>query len=246
LDSAENLNQKIATIIILTANASSEHTRRTIECVEKFTKLPYELFVLRDDKKHFGFSRDNNRLMRIAEGKYIVLLNDDCFVSENWLEKMIEAAESGSSIGLVGVELIKSNHEAHVYGRPFDFGDGHIRPIFTRVFRQFPLYNEWIAFALVLIKRDVLKKIGYLDETFNLGFEDNDYCLRVRNAGFDIVSSDMEVQHLTNTSSKSFASINKMVKGFLIFYRRLHWPIIKILFVGSWWSLTAYSRKLLK
>ena len=234
----------VATIIILTANVSSDHTKKTIECVEKFTKLPYELFILRDDRQHFGFSRDNNRLMRIAEGKYIILLNDDCFVGENWLEKMIAAAESNTKIGLVGAELHRAGVESHVYGRPFDFGNGFVRSTFTKIFRHLPLYDDWIAFALVLIKRDVIQSVGYLDEAFNLGFEDNDFCFRVRNAGFRIVYSDVEVVHLTNVSSKSFGNITKMLRGFVIFYRRLRWPVIKILLVGGWWSLTAYSRKL--
>ncbi len=240
------MKDKVATIIILTANASSEHTKKTIECVEKFTKLPYELFVLRDEREHFGFSRDNNRLMKIAEGKYVILLNDDCFVGEGWLEKMISAAESNSKIGLVGAELHRSGGEVHTYGKPFDFGEGFLRSNFTKIFEHLDLYDDWIAFALVLVKREVIQKIGYLDETFILGFEDNDFCFRVRSAGFQIVYADVDATHLTNVSSKSFANTTKMVRGFLVFYRRLHWSIVRILFAGSWWSITAYSRLLIK
>lgn len=240
------MRDKVASIIILTANASSEHTKKTIDCVEKFTTLPYELFVLRDDKQHFSFSRDNNRLMKMAEGKYIILLNDDCFVEEGWLEQMISAAESDSKVGIVGAKLLSNRGDFHVYGKPLDFGRGFIRSSFTKVFQHLPMYNDWIAFALVLIKRDLIEEIGYLDEAFNLGFEDNDFCFRTVSANFKILSSGVKATHLTNESSKSFANITKMVRGFVIFHRRMRWPLAKILFVGAWWSITAYSRKLIR
>ena len=236
------MNKKIASIIVLTTSVSAEHTRRTIECVEKFTTKPYELFVLRDDRDHFGFSRDSNRLMRMAEGKYVILLNDDCFVNEGWLELMISAAESGQSVGLVGARLFRRDGRKYEYGEPFDFGSGPLSSVAQSIFRRLPLHTKYVTFALVLIKREVIEKIGYLDEAFTLGFEDNEYCLRAQNGGYKIVDSDVDVVHLTNTSSMSFRSVVRSMRGYVVFYRKLRWSVAKIFCVGIFW-MTTYSRR---
>ncbi len=91
----------VASIIIPTARLSSEITTRCLEAVERNTSLPYELFLVRDDPGHFGFSRENNRIMRISEGKYFILLNDDCFVHPEWLDRMVKKADSDDRIGIV-------------------------------------------------------------------------------------------------------------------------------------------------
>ena len=96
---------KTASIIVLTTSFSNQYTKKCLAAIEANTTLPYELFVLRDDKGSFGFSKDNNRLMKISEGEYIVLMNDDCFVQPQWLERMVKKAEEDPKIGLVGQDF---------------------------------------------------------------------------------------------------------------------------------------------
>lgn len=190
----------VATIIVATAKLSSDVTSECLNAVEKNTNLPYELFLVRDDPDHFGFSRENNRIMRIAEGKYYVLLNDDCFVHPNWLEKMAQKAESDEKIGLVGARLSGLDGKIQ-YGADKAAPDGEI---------------DNIAFALVLIKRSVVEKIGLMNESYRFGSEDSEYCVKARQAGFKLVISDAEATHLRNSSVDLHSLLLKSRGGFFL------------------------------
>ncbi|HKW05185.1 MAG TPA: glycosyltransferase [Nitrososphaerales archaeon] len=183
----------VASIIVTTAHLSSDVTAKCLEAVERNTSLPYELFLIRDEPGHFGFSRENNRVMRIAEGKYLVLLNDDCFVHPKWLDRMVKKADSDERIGIVGAKLYgldgKIQYEADKAGP-----DGDI---------------DNIAFALVLIKRNVLDKIGFMNENYRFGSEDDEYCERAKQAGFRLVISDATATHLRNNSIDMSAMLLK-------------------------------------
>ena len=82
----------------------------------------------------------------------------------------------------------------------------------TRLFRRYeihlgafdePVDVEWIGFACVLIRREVVQQIGLLDEGFFMYFEDADYCRRARGAGWRIVYlPDLRVVHLLGASSE--------------------------------------------
>jgi GT2 family glycosyltransferase len=193
---------KAASIIVLTTSFSSDFTRKCLASIEANTTLPYELFVLRDDKNSFGFSKDNNRLANISEGKYIVLVNDDCFVQPQWLEKMIEKAEEDPKIGLVGARLTGP--------------DGVLQYNVERASSNGDI--ESVAFALVLIKREVISRIGMLNESYRYGSEDAEYCLRARKSGFRCVISQARAVHLKNMNQNSRSIVLRSRGGY--FFRR--------------------------
>jgi GT2 family glycosyltransferase len=196
---------------VLTAKPTAEHTQRCLEHVERYTRVPYELILIRTEKKSFSFSRENNRGIRISDGRYIVLLNDDCFVSENWLAKMVKTAESDPKIGIVGARLYSI--------------DGY--PVNVQLTPSHP-----VAFALALIKREVIQKIGYLDENFKVGQDDNDYCVRARKAGFNITTSEATAVHLNNVSSKSLRGSLQKQRSVLMYHKKYG--------ITSWKSFTFY------
>lgn len=217
-----------ASIIIPTARLSSEITTRCLEAVERNTSLPYELFLVRDDPGHFGFSRENNRIMRISEGKYFILLNDDCFVHPEWLDRMVKKADSDERIGIVGAKLYgldgKIQYEADKAGP-----DGDI---------------DNIAFALVLIKRDVLTKIGFMNENYRFGSEDAEYCTKAKQAGYRLVISDATATHLRNNSIDVDALLLKTRGTF--FLRRSRGQSILSLIPVMGYGLTFPLRRAIK
>lgn len=227
-----------ASVIILTSNPTADHTRLTLECLRKHTVQPYELFLYQDDKTAFGFSKDNNKFIRLAQGRYIILMNDDLYTSEGWLEEMMELAESDESIGMVGAKLTSPTSWIH-YGGKLARG----KYLELQNIREYNPEVDFVIFALVLIKREVIRKIGLLDESYKMGFEDLDYCLQVRRAGYKIAVADIPVIHADGTSSRKPAAQLKIVRGAVIFYRRLGWPIRKILirgFVYYLWNQLRY------
>jgi GT2 family glycosyltransferase len=205
------------TIIVLTKSTQAEHTKKCLYFLEKNTQN-YELFVLRDDPSVFGFSKDNNRIIKIGLGNYFVLVNDDCFVTDpRWLEKMITRAESDSRIGMVAPILRTLDGEIqYLVDKRMD-ADGFVKVV---------------AFACVLLKREMVEKIGYLDEAFRFGSEDNEYCQRALNNGWKIaIARDVSLVHLVNTS-RDFRSLTEYMRGSLRMERMAGgsgFPTVKIL-----------------
>ncbi len=208
-----------ATIIVLTKSTQAEYTKKCLYLLEKNTR-DYELFVVRDDPSAFGFSKDNNRIMKIGLGDYFVLVNDDCFVTDpHWLEKMIAKAESDAKIGMVAPILRTL--------------DGEIQYLVDKRMDAEGFVNV-VAFACVLLKREMVDKIGYLDEAFRFGSEDNEYCQRALNNGWKIaIARDVSLIHLVNTS-RDFRSLTEYMRGSLRMERMMGgsgFPTVKILLI---------------
>ena len=201
--------QKKVSIVMLTFNQLSD-TRLCTESLEKNTGCDYELiFVdngstdgtrkyldnLRETRKHvktifnkanLGFSMANNQGIGVAEGEYILLLNNDVVLTEGWLERLMACAESGPAIGVVGP---CTNHAVgeQVIDVELELNQADInRFACMQLLKNAGCWFEThriIGFCM-LIKREVIDKIGMLDERFGPGgYEDYDFCLRIRQAG---------------------------------------------------------------
>ncbi|MEZ0346405.1 MAG: glycosyltransferase family 2 protein [Infirmifilum sp.] len=136
-------------------------------------KFPVELIRLR---KNVGYSLANNIgiFHALKHGaQYIVLLNNDIEVlDQNWLDLAVRAMEVRPEIGLAGFNLIFPDGASQQYPNI----------TYTTEVRD-------VAFAAVIIKRDVFLKVGFLShKDYKLGYaEDNDYCYRARNCGFKVI-----------------------------------------------------------
>jgi tetratricopeptide (TPR) repeat protein len=135
----------------------------------------------------------------VATGDYVVLLNNDTIVTPGWLEGLVACAEEDPAIGIVGP---MSNY---VSG-PQQVSDASYQdlPAFLEYARRFREQHSGRRISLdrivgfcMLIKRALLERIGLLDERFGLGnFEDDDYCLRAKQAGFRLaVAGDVFIHH---------------------------------------------------
>ncbi len=217
----------IISIIIVTYN-QYEYTKTCIDSILKHTKTEYEIIVIDNasvdgtpnkimkdfpfiklvrNAENKGFPVAVNQGIAKSKGKDILLLNNDTIVTTNWLERMLEVAELDNSIGIVGpisnsvsgaqldkAARYKSIDEMHSYA-------SIIKKKNSGQIFQFPR----VAFLCTLIKRQVIKKLGGLDERFSPGnFEDDDYCLRAQIAGFKtVIASDVFIHHF---GSKSFTA----------------------------------------
>jgi GT2 family glycosyltransferase len=177
--------------LVLVDNGSTDGTEDYFRSIESAV-------VIRNDT-NAGFPAGANTGMRSADGAYVVLLNNDTIVTDGWLTRLVEAAESDETIGLVG-PLTNHSKGAQLIGKR-DFRDAqeleeYARRLATDNAGQRQLTDCLTGFCL-LIKREVIEQIGYLDERFGIGnFEDDDYCLRARQAGYKLViAMDCFVYH---------------------------------------------------
>ncbi len=137
---------------------------------EALTVLHYE--------QALGFPRAVNEGVRAAKGDLFVLLNSDSTVTDRWLDGLIEAMETDARVGIVSPVTCQCGPgRQRVPSRP-EIGSRH------------PLRDEprLLFFFCVMVRRELWHSLGGLDEIFQVGtYEDDDFCLRARMAGWRLV-----------------------------------------------------------
>jgi GT2 family glycosyltransferase len=150
--------------------------------------------------------------VKLARGDFLVLLNNDAVVTEGWLNQMVGLAQQNGPVGLVGPMSNYAPPMQLVDKVPYRIGpkknarsDWLVDPAaidgFARQWRekhrgQWESVDKLGGFCL-LIKRDVLKRLGPLRETSELGLFDTDLlCASARKAGFTLARcSDLFIHH---------------------------------------------------
>ncbi len=161
------------------------------------------------NSENLGFAGGNNVGLAAATGRHIVLLNSDVVVTAGWLERLLAAAGKHPRAGLVGAVTNNISGLQKLSAVAYDQED--LTGLAAFAANQAAEHEERVDRILrltgfcLLIKRELLARIGGLDEAFGVGnYEDNDYCLRAHLAGFEcLIARDCFVHHF---GSRSFAA----------------------------------------
>lgn len=208
----DNTAEPVVSIIIPVFN-QIEYTYKCLMSIEKYTKnVSYEVIIGDDlsfdgtkyldryvenihisrNEVNTGFLLNCNNAASKAKGKYILFLNNDTEVTENWLSSLVELIESDKTIGMVGSKLIYPNgvlQEAggviFSNGSGINYGGGddpakaqynYIRDV------------DYISGASIMISQKLWKKIGGFDKRYIPAYcEDSDLAFEVRKAGYRVV-----------------------------------------------------------
>ena len=165
--------------------------------------------------KNLGFAKANNLLIRQARGNYVVLLNPDTWVTEGWLDQLIETAESDPKIGIVQSKTLRPNGLLDSTGHRYSFVYGVYMPGDRGALEtdrgQYDSKTslKTATFASVLIKRKVFETSGLLDEKMFLYCEDMEFCLRASRHGWRIVYCPTSVvYHVRHGSAGTVVKIS--------------------------------------
>jgi len=190
--------------IIIIDNVSDEENQMKLEELTE-EKLPIQLTVIFQSERT-AVGRAWNEGIRRTKSKYVLLLNNDMLIIEDyWLTRLVRIAESDPRIGVVGCNLLFPDGKIqHVGGSPITQGIFHPHygePLDGR-------FNDvrdcdWVTGAALLIKREVIDKIGGFDhKRFYSGWEDVDYCLRAKLAGYRVVCAPVKIIHYESMTDK--------------------------------------------
>lgn len=163
---------------------------------------------IRNNGKNLGFSIGNNIGIYENPGyDYYLLLNNDTEVKENWLRSLVDTAELNDNVGLVGPKLLYENGNIQSAGHRMPDKENIRKGINSREFCKVEKVDA-IHGASLLIKKELIDSIGYLNEIFSLFNEEEwDYCARTRNAGFNVyVDGCSEVIHKEDMTKKEITS----------------------------------------
>ena len=169
-----------------------------------------------------GFSAGHNLVLKNYTAETYLLLGSDTIIRPGAFKALFEAVEAHPEVGIFGPRLEWPDTTPQVscfrYRSPIGelIGSANTGPI-TKLFANSDVVipvsdtsieTEWISFACVLIRREVIEKIGLMDEGYFMYFEDIDYCRRTQAAGWKIRYWPMaRVVHLKGGSGPVQASM---------------------------------------
>lgn len=195
-----------------------------------------------------GQSRVWNLGIKMAMEKgfdYILLLDDDTeIIKGDWLSELIKVGENDKEIGILGCKLLYADKSfQHVGGYIRDWNITRESEYKKEVFEV-----DHIMGCFMLIKKDVINKIGLVDEIYTpYLLEETDYCIRAKKAGFKIVSVPyVEIIHKKSKTINTQANSRKMFVRFkndIIFSRRHLNPKNRLFRIFIYLPLVAIFRK---
>lgn len=208
---------RLTSIVILTHNELA-CTHACLQSIRFVTDEPYELIIvdngstdgtvdylrscsdvkLIENPDNRGFPAAANQGIRASSGQQIVLLNNDVLVTTGWLDRLLQPLRNNKTMGLVGplTNCASGYQEIAVPYTDLACLDGFAWEHAKTHAGRAQDVDRLIGFCL-LIRREVIDQVGLLDERFGIGnFEDDDYCRRVRNAGWRLaVAQDAFIHH---------------------------------------------------
>ncbi|MFY1872239.1 glycosyltransferase [Achromobacter xylosoxidans] len=163
-----------------------------------------------------GFAAGNNQGLRIARGEYLVLLNNDTYVTSGWLGSLVRHLQRNSSMGIVGPVTNNIGNESRIdisYGSMDEMETAARRYTSSHMGETITLYTA--AFFCVAFTREIYEKVGELDEAFGIGmFEDDDYCRRVQQLGYTVACAEDVFIHHHHSASFNLMGVERRVKLF--------------------------------
>jgi hypothetical protein len=185
--------------LVIVDNASSDATAEFLRSYAE--NRPGVRVIL--NQHNLGFAAGNNVGLSAASGEYLIVLNNDTYVTPGWIEGILRHFRQQPELGLVGPVTNNIGNEARVDVRYPDMA-GMLKAArhYTAKHARERLYVDNVAFFCAAMPRTVWEIVGPLEEAFGVGFfEDDDYCNRVRQAGFKIaIADDVFVHHHLSAS----------------------------------------------
>jgi len=217
-----------------------EFTRECVESVMRNTDRPYRLILvdnasdketavflqglaerpdvklIRNDENR-GFVKAANQGLRMSDAPFVCVLNNDIVAAPGWLGAMIDFAEEHHDIGLINPQCDGHGEQPiETYARTLAGFKG-----------EYMEMNQCQGFCM-LMRREVIDKIGYMDEEYGIGgFDDTDYSMRAHLAGYRCAAiRDAYVYHRQHASFNKSGDREEWVKrNEKIFYEKWGKPL---------------------
>ncbi len=214
---------------------------------------------------NLGFAKANNIAIKKSKGRNILLLNSDTIVKEACIEKCLKYLNQQNDVGALGPKILLNNGELdHACKRGFPTPAASLYYMLkldklypkNKKFGQYRMTylddNEIgevdaLTGAFMMVKREVIDKVGVLDDDFFMYAEDIDWCYRIKAAGWKIIYyPEAEMIHLKGQSSKKkrkYKTIYQFHKTMLQFYnkhyvKKYNFIVTGIVYIGIITKLT--------
>jgi len=211
IDSIINNSKEFKYRVLLINDSSDDETTNYLRNLYSRCE---QIYVI-ENETNLGYSKTINRGLKLSSADYVVLLNSDTVVGKNWLKNLKNCIVSKQTIGIVGPLSNAATWQSIPYQRgkdgrfcindiPDGFSVGSfVEWIEANSLKMYPKVKLLNGFCMML-KREVIDRVGYIDiKNFPVGYgEETDYCIRAREAGFELAIADNTFVY--HSKSKSF------------------------------------------
>ena len=235
LTSLRNQQLTHSTEVIVVDNASRDGTPDVIA-----VEFPHVRLIR--STQNLGFAKANNVGIRVAEGKYVCLINPDVVVAPNCLKTLIDYMEREPAVGLLGPKMLAPDGKVArstmrfpsvwnslcrafaldlVFRRSPMFGGFLMRDFAHDAIEDVDVLNGWFWLA----RRAAMDKVGLLDETLFMYGDDLDWCRRFHRAGWRVIfHPDAEALHYGGgtTASAPIPFYIALQQANLQYWRKYH------------------------
>ena len=211
--------------IFVVDNNSSDKTAQMV-------KAEFPQVNLITNNKNLGFAKANNQAIKQVKGEYLLLLNPDTEILNNGLIKSLQFMKSHQSCGVMGPKMLFEDKSLQPsvrrWPRPWPiflmlikaqkFFKG-LKAIDYYLYKDFDYNKEQavdqVMGAFMLIPKEVMAKVGLLDERFFIWFEEVDFCKRVWQNGYSVIyNPDIQLIHYGGRSFSQQPIISKQWQFF--------------------------------
>jgi len=242
LESVYNESPNLDFEVFVVDNASGDGT---VEMIKK----EFSSVNLIINKENFGFAKANNQAIRKAKGEFILLLNPDTEILDQAIEKAVRYMKDNEKVGIVGGRLYNPDlsPQPSVRGFPTFWSMFMIMLKLHHLFSQAKVLTKYLVSdfdydreqevdqimgAFFMLRAELFKKIGLLNEHFFIWFEEVDFCKRVKELGYKIVYlPKCKVIHHFAQSFKQVMKVRnqEIFNRSLLYYFRKNKPFLEYL-----------------
>jgi GT2 family glycosyltransferase len=173
--------------VLIIDNASTDRTKDLI----KQRQHPLTLIVNLENQ---GFARAVNIGLRGSSGEFRLLMNPDVTLRSDSLVPIIDFMRENPKVGICGCRLLNEDGSLQYSKGSFPkLLSTLFRMVLPRRMRKYDLRGydkvggcDWVTGALMLARNQVIGEVGFLDEAYFMYYEDVDYCLQAKKAGWQV------------------------------------------------------------
>ncbi len=252
--------------IIIPVHNQLRYTQLCLERIWQHTRINYEVIIVDNDSRdatpayidqfpqvitihnqeNLGFAKAVNQGLRIAQGNYLIVLNNDCLVSEGWEQRLLQVAQN-KDIGIVGVmsNFVSSPQLLKLNINNLDELSCIAQEI-SEEYQNIIIPTIRVVGLCMLITRELIDKIGGFDPRFGLGFfEDDDFCLRSALSGYkNVIAKDVFIYHFGSITFKAKKKLKRILlrENWLKFKDKWDLPVDMPLGRKDYWESLDFDR----
>ena len=216
------------------------------------------------NKENLFFTRAHNQALRIAKGRYLMILNSDTIVLDSAFDKLVKFMDENPQCGACGPKLLNPDMSLQRSGERLPtFWYGLFETFFLNtIFPKNPvkknrIYFDWdrnttrevesVSGCCMMLRKEVADKVGLLDENFLVYWEETDWCKRIVDTGWKIYYiTDAQIIHYWQVAMDKHGKEKKEKIFFnsMLYYYKKHFGILT--FFVLWIILNFYTKPMLK